>query len=308
MQERVINVKVELIAGQDNCFNYPSGVTYDKENKVLYIADLHNNRVCMLDEQTRHIHKLTREIRLPDGTTKFLDRPLAISIGAEGGIYIADAGLHEILRLNKHRQYWETLAYNCSDNGITSQSSPFCMPSGIAVDDRLNVYTNDFFNNRLCMISPEGNLKCLTADNGEYGFEDGDINHALINKPYGVCVSGSKLYFADTGNNVLRFVDLNLYRTETVWSASPILHPVAVAAAPDDTVIICEQRRILLYSHETASLTTLIDKEVWKILADVHGLPAKLGYTGAVTAPYNGLIYWVDTVKGMVYKLIYDTT
>jgi len=81
-------------------------------------------------------------------------------------------------------------------------------PQAIDVDESGKVYIADQNNNSILMY--DGHMVSRIAGTGIFGFS-GDGSHgtiAMLNKPTGLTVFKDKLYITDTGNDVVRFLDL----------------------------------------------------------------------------------------------------
>ncbi|HMH22983.1 MAG TPA: NHL repeat-containing protein [Puia sp.] len=82
----------------------------------------------------------------------------------------------------------------------------FNSPTATAVDISGNVYVADYFNHRIRMITPAGNVTTL-AGTGTPGFQDGPGASAQFNYPIGVAVDRAKnVYVADSKNNRIRVI------------------------------------------------------------------------------------------------------
>lgn len=142
-----------------------------------------------------------------------LSKPSGVAVGADGSVYIADTGNHCLRRIGIDGKIYP-FAGN-GTNGYSGDGGPAVIatlsrPGGVTVDHYGNVYTNDYGNNVIRKISPEGIISTVVGT-GEFGY-DGDGNLAIqctLNKPYGVIVSrcGSYLYIADYGNHCIRRVN-----------------------------------------------------------------------------------------------------
>lgn len=144
-----------------------------------------------------------------------LNKPSGVAIGSDNQIYIADTGNHCIREIDQEGKI-HTIA-GCGQGGYEGDGekaiySKLSRPGGVVTDQKGNVYTNDYGNNVIRMISPDG-LIYTVAGSGEFGYS-GDGKHPLeaaMNRPYGLAVTpyGDKIYIADYGNNCIREVDVN---------------------------------------------------------------------------------------------------
>ena len=73
-----------------------------------------------------------------------------------------------------------------------------------------SLYFSDVYNHCIRRVAPDGNVYTVAGRCGEKGFEgDGaSATSALLKLPYGLELSDSTLYVADTGNNRIRRVNL----------------------------------------------------------------------------------------------------
>lgn len=61
-------------------------------------------------------------------------------------------------------------------------------------------------------------VSTVAGDHNHAGFQDGPVATALFNNPFGILASpdGTKLYIADTGNNLIRMIDLTAGTVSTI--------------------------------------------------------------------------------------------
>jgi len=196
----------------------PYGVELNR-NGELYIVDRGNHKIKKVNFQGRVWTVAGSKCSgyLGDGgpaTDALLCKPSGIAIDTKNNIYIADTGNHCIRKIN-NKGIITTIA-GCGVDGYSGDGSSAVLaklsrPGGVVVDERGNVYTNDYGNNVIRMITPEGVIHTV-AGSGEYGYSgDGkDACEATMDRPYGLGISpdGSMLYIADYGNNCIRQVDM----------------------------------------------------------------------------------------------------
>ncbi|HEV3311302.1 MAG TPA: LuxR C-terminal-related transcriptional regulator [Chloroflexota bacterium] len=136
-----------------------------------------------------------------------LVRPLALAIGPNGVLYIAEGNrIRVVAKDGRISTFAGTgAAGNAGDGGPAAQSQ-LNIPQGLAVDSAGNVYIADTLNDRVQRVDADGTITTV-AGTGEAGYSgDGKPGReARLNLPTGLAVgSGDTLFIADTGNNVVR--------------------------------------------------------------------------------------------------------
>jgi sugar lactone lactonase YvrE len=88
--------------------------------------------------------------------------------------------------------------------------SPIFLPTGVVADAAGNLYISDSQNNRIRRVDGQTGLISTVAGTGVPGYNgDGVLaTEAMINIPAGLVLDGAgDLYFADTGNHIIRRID-----------------------------------------------------------------------------------------------------
>jgi NHL repeat len=140
------------------------------------------------------------------GAAASFNTPSALAEDAEGNLYVADTGNNRIRRVAPDGRV-TTLAGDGAAgfrDGPAAQAK-FDAPVGVAVDREGNVYVADTYNDRVRVVTKEGEVKTI-AGTGSPGYADGGaLTSALFDTPCAVAVSeAGEVYVADTGNNRLR--------------------------------------------------------------------------------------------------------
>ena len=136
-----------------------------------------------------------------------LVRPLALAVGPDGEIYIAEGNrIREVGRDGRISTFAGTgLAGDGGDGGPAAQAQ-LNLPQGLAVDSAGNVYIADTLNNRVRRVSRGGTITTVSGTGEAGNSGDGKPGRqARLNLPTGLAIGfGDSLFIADTGNNVVR--------------------------------------------------------------------------------------------------------
>ena len=274
-----------MIAGVDGTFNYPSGLRLNHENNMFYVADMQNHRICWL-KMNGSVGALSN-IVAGDDTCSSLGRPLAICVTNQGTLFTADAEHNKIFFKTQQEDVWKPIRI---DPNISLN-----LPGGVTVDETGNIYTNDFLNNRLVQITPEGKITVLL---------EGEEN---LNKPYGIFYQGSRLYYTDTGHARICYINL---KDEQVHILKPqvetkgLSSPIALTLDEEGNIYICEHRSMYFLHIKKNTMSLIVDRDIWKEQMNKHLIKDRICHMGAATVKCKGEIYWVDTIKGCIYQMI----
>ena len=97
-----------------------------------------------------------------------------------------------------------------SPDGTPANETLLNRPTDIALAEDGTLYFTDVYNHCVRAVGTDGNVFTVAGVCGEKGFSgDGAApTSARLKLPYGIELSGSALYVADTGNNRIRVVNL----------------------------------------------------------------------------------------------------
>ena len=183
--------------------NYPYGLAVDGGGK-LYIADVSNNRVRMVDGSGT-ITTVAGTGTLGssgDGgpaTEADLGGPAGVALDGSGSLYIAETATASVRKVDGSGTITTVAAANFLVH-------PFEMSS----DGSGNIYIADPPSNRVFKLDTSNTLTTVAGTGGDCGFlgDGGPATAAKSCGPSAVAVDGSgNLYIADTGNNRVRKVD-----------------------------------------------------------------------------------------------------
>jgi DNA-binding beta-propeller fold protein YncE len=188
--------------------NSPYGVAWDAKRNEVYIADTLNNRVRAVNS--------TGTISTLVGAPLLQPRGLAVN---GDFLYIADTYNNVVRRFDLSSHALTSVAGNGVAgyvDGVQGTAALLRMPSGLAFDDRANLYIADTGNNAIRELSVSDNVLRTVAGTGKAGgFGDGGpAILAQLSSPTGVAVrSNGDVVIADSGNNLIRVLEGTLSAT-----------------------------------------------------------------------------------------------
>lgn len=203
-------------------FSTPNGVTIDPTTGDLIVTN----------RGTHSISRVTKAgivTRIAGGTSGNVDgaisaarfnNPYKSVVDKFGNIYVADNGNNKIRKIDLTTNTVSTLAGAGGTGGFVDGQgavAKFDAPTGIAVDDDLNVYVADAANHAIRKISPTGKVVTLVGNNKEAGIVDGTWPNARVNRPTSVCMGKDGfLYTADRYGQRIRKINVNTGEIVTI--------------------------------------------------------------------------------------------
>ncbi|HYR17577.1 MAG TPA: choice-of-anchor D domain-containing protein, partial [Mycobacterium sp.] len=185
--------------------NSPYGIAWDPKRKFVYVADTLNNRVRWIDGGG----VIRTLVAAP------LSQPRGLAVNGDG-LYIADTYNNVVRRFDLTTGKLTTVAGTGSagyTDGVAGTSALLRQPSGLAFDEKANLYIADTGNNVIRELAPTPDhilmLKTVagTGKPGAFG-DGGPAILAQLNAPTGVAVRpNGDVVIADTGNNLVRVLE-----------------------------------------------------------------------------------------------------
>lgn len=194
-------------------------ITSDGNN--LYVAEGDTRRIRKIEIATGEVATFSGsgQKRADDGSANIASiSPWGITkVGTY--LYVADHDNHRIRKVALATGEVSTFVggggkgfngYGSSDG--RGGAASFYYPSGITNDGN-NLYVTDRFNNRIRKIEiATGEVTTLAGGGGQglngAGSSDGIGTAASFNEPRGITIAGSSLYVTDSGNNIIRKIDV----------------------------------------------------------------------------------------------------
>ena len=199
-----------IVAGPENL----RGLAYGP-GEILYIALPTEHLVISVDQN--EVVKVVAGTGVPgfrgDGgsaTAARLSSPTDIFVAPNGDLYIADTDNHRIRVVSAANKTIRTIAGSGlagfqGEQGVAT-SVALNQPLGVATDAAGNTYIADTGNNRIRMVTPDGQIRTI-AGTGQAGFsgENSPAIQAMLRGPADIAVSpDGRVYFTDTQNHRIR--------------------------------------------------------------------------------------------------------
>ena len=166
-------------------FNVPIGITVHPITGQIFIADMNNHRIQVLNKDLTYSHSFGKKGSSPEQ----FNEPYDVTFDNEGYLYVADSDNHCIKKLTSTGQYISTLSSYGSNPGQIN------IPTSIIIDNSI-LYVSEFVNNRISIFDTNG---CFIHCFGKSGSREGGFIG-----PYGITVDLlGNLYVSDTWNNRL---------------------------------------------------------------------------------------------------------
>jgi uncharacterized protein (TIGR03437 family) len=254
----------------------------------------------------------------------FFPAPSGLARDSQGNIYVADALQHTVRRIAADLTVTTIagsgLAGYAGDNGPAA-AAILDTPQGVAVDGAGNIYIADSGNNRIRMVSADGNIATI-AGNGLTIFtgDGGPATLATLSGPDFVLADGSgNLFIADTGHHRVRKVTPDgkiqtIAGDGTVGFAGD--NGPATAAQLSTPQSLAIDRSGNLYIADDA-VDTIRKVSPSGIITTFAGTPGQLGYAGdgspathallnlpcGVAVDGSGKVWIADSANGAIREV-----
>ena len=258
----------------------PEGLAVDGQGN-LYIADMGNDRVRKVAGKGGTIATVAGT-GAPGfngdgqaGTATQLNFPLGLAIESSGGLLIADMFNHRVRRLDLQTSIVSTVAGNGEPgdlgDGSSALSAQLFNPEGIAVSKDGDIFVADHTNSRVRMVDAKSGAIRTVAGNGVQGFagDGGPADEAEMFSPARVAVANGQVFVAETGNHLVRRIELAKGTISTVVGGHVrhptggattirLAHPAAIAVQGDSLYISDSgHHRVLRMSLDTGLMEPL---------------------------------------------------
>jgi DNA-binding beta-propeller fold protein YncE len=200
--------------------DFPAGLATD--GRAVYVANSRNNTVEAIDAATRTMRILAGKLFQQGsndgvGDSARFNSPDGMTIVGQD-LYLCDTNNSDIRKINVGSGAVTTVAGTANiagtEDGVGS-AAHFNLPTQIATDGT-SLYVADSDNNTIRQITlADMKVKTVGGQPGTAGKTEGGPDKSQFSSPRGVAVDKKAIYVSDTGNDVIRRIDLSTLQTTT---------------------------------------------------------------------------------------------
>ena len=242
-------------------FDGPTGLATD--GTYLYVTDSANNRIRKIDIINGYVTTLagTGAFGHADGLpgTSTMNTPTGICYDGASTLYETDRGSKIVRSI--------TLTAGAAYGTVTTLTplgtTPFAAPVGIAYyGGNTNLYVADEGNHEIYQVTLAAVVTNYSGNAGNPGWAEGLGTSANFNTPIGLTVNSTHLYVADSGNHVIREVDLSTGNASTYLGVGTQSGYVDASGGtnmmfntPNDLCVVGSGTSAIMYITESGNLT-----------------------------------------------------
>ncbi|MDR0560358.1 MAG: IPT/TIG domain-containing protein [Prevotellaceae bacterium] len=193
----------EIAAGKkDFTINWKHGFATNEIDGYVYTRSYHG-QLLRFNPRTKAGELVVDELLMPDSDSYLQFHPVQKNI-----LYMSYPAKHVIYTYNldtkEHLRYAGTQNVSGWRDGDRLDSE-FNTPRQVVFDEEGALVIADEYNHCIRKITPEGIVSTVIGMGGKSGYQDGNPDDALFNRPRGVAIDSEyNIYIADYDNNCIR--------------------------------------------------------------------------------------------------------
>jgi sugar lactone lactonase YvrE len=198
--------------------DFPAGLASD--GRLLYVANSRNNTIVAID-LVGHSLQLIAGMTFKDGSNDGtgdaarFNGPDGMAF-VSGSLYICDTNNSDIRKVDTASHTVTTFAGTANISGTDdghAAAAHFNLPTQIATDGS-SLFVADSGNNTIRrIVLADGTVKTIAGQAGQQGNTDGPPSKSSFSNPSGIATDGKNVYVSDTGNQLIRKIDLSSSET-----------------------------------------------------------------------------------------------
>lgn len=167
----------------DDSLSRPTGITINKKEGMIYVADTLSHRIRVYDLNGVHVRSFGEQ----GGEDGQFNYPTHLAMNSAGNLYVMDTLNFRVQIFDKNGRFISKFGGNGSAIG------DFMKPKGIAVDSEDHIWVSDGLRNSVQVFDREGRLLLIFGKKG--------IGKGEFDIPAGIHIDAKdRLYVADSYN------------------------------------------------------------------------------------------------------------
>jgi len=201
--------------------DFPAGLATD--GRAIYVSNSRNNTIEAIDAASKSLRIVAGKLFQQgsnDGTcdSARFNSPDGMTISGQD-LYLCDTNNSDIRKINVASGTVTTIAGTANisgtEDGIGS-AAHFNLPTQIATDGT-SLYVADSGNSSIRRITlADMKVKTIGGQPGTTGKAEGNQDKSQFSGPRGIAVDKKAIYVADTGNDVIRKIDISTLQTSVL--------------------------------------------------------------------------------------------
>jgi DNA-binding beta-propeller fold protein YncE len=198
--------------------DFPAGLATD--GRAVYVANSRNNTVGAIDPTSKSLRVIAGTLFQQGsndgvGPAARFNSPDGMTMNGQD-LYLCDTNNSDIRKINVASGTVTTIAGTANIGGTedgVGSAAHFNLPTQIATDGA-SLYVADSGNSSIRRITlADMKVKTIAGVSGTTGKTEGGVDKSLFSGPRGVAVDKKAIYVADTGNNIIRMIDISTLQT-----------------------------------------------------------------------------------------------
>jgi DNA-binding beta-propeller fold protein YncE len=201
--------------------DFPAGLATD--GRAVYVSSSRNNAITAIDATSKSLTVVVGTIFQQGnndgiGDAARFNSPDGMTIVGQD-LYLCDTNNSDIRKVNIPSRTVTTIAGTANIAGTEDghgTAAHFNLPTQIATDGQA-LYIADSGNSAIRRITlGDMNVKTIAGQSGTSGKTEGNASKSQFSGPRGIAVDKKAIYVADTGNDVIRKIDISSLETSTI--------------------------------------------------------------------------------------------
>jgi DNA-binding beta-propeller fold protein YncE len=197
--------------------DFPAGLATD--GRAVYVANSRNNTIEAIDPASKSLRIVAGTLFQQGsndgvGPAARFNSPDGMTMNGQN-LYLCDTNNSDIRQISISGTV-TTVAGTANIGGTedgTGSAAHFNNPTQIATDGT-SLYVADSGNNSIRRITlADFKVKTIAGQSGTSGKTDGGVDKSLFSGPRGVAVDKKAIYVSDTGNDIIRMIDISSLQT-----------------------------------------------------------------------------------------------